>query len=875
MITPPRYALKFLRWFCRADYVEEIEGNLTEIFEQDYKRSPKHARRNFRLNVIKHFRPAFIRRFKSRLGNNITDMLKHNLLITFRNFLKYRSTFLINITGLSTGLATVFFVYLWVNDEWDKNRFNVNDDRLYQVTQNSRESDGTISTGKGTAGVLADALAVEIPEVESAVQIVPPSWFNSKALAIYNDKKLKVAQQYVSKDFFNVFTTDVIRGDVKTVLSKKNDVLISEDMANRMFGNVDDAVGKMIEVRWSLKGILYEVTGVFRLPVNATEQYDILMNYEDFMDRRPWLKEWGNSDPHTFVLLKNRTDVAAVDDKILNFLKTKQKDTNKTLMLQRYSDTYLYGHYEEGKVTGGRIEYVRLFIVIAVVILAIACINFMNLSTARATRRMKEIGVKKAIGARRGSLTMQFLVESMSLVAMSAVIALALVWLLIPAFNTFTGKHVVLTFTPGFLLSTLAIIAVTGIISGSYPALYLSRFRAGEVLKGKIRNSFGELLARKGLVVFQYAISFMLIVGVMIIYRQIDYVQSKNLGYDRSHIIHFDMELEPTTDDDYFAPGGAFQKNVETVMNEVKALPGVVGVANHYHDLTGDHGGLGGVDWEPGDDDVKMSFNNLEVGYDFLPLVGVEMAEGRNYSREFSDERSKIIFNETAIKRMGLKNPIGHTIRLWGEDKQIIGVVKDFHYESLYEEVKPVLVQLVPQVPRIMVKLEGAKMAEGIAAIRRLYEKHYPGLTFEYKFLEDDYNALYQSEQRVSVLSRIFAGLAIVISCLGLYGLTAFTAERRMKEISVRKVFGASELSIMRLLSSEFTVLVVIAMLIGVPLIWLAGQSWLSSFAYRSDLSLWYFVMGAVAIFFIKLITVSMNTLRAARVSPAETLRSE
>jgi len=314
---------------------------------------------------------------------------------------------------------------------------------------------------------------------------------------------------------------------------------------------------------------------------------------------------------------------------------------------------------------------------------------------------------------------------------------------------------------------------------------------------------------------------------------------------------------------------------VETMMNETKSIQGVVNVANFYHDVTGDHGGLGGVDWEPGEKDSQMSFNNLEVGYDFLNILGVGMAEGRNYSREFSDEQSKIIFNETAIKKMGLKDPIGQTIKLWGQDRQIIGVVNDFHYESLYEELKPVLIQLVPQTPRIMVKLDGSDLNGSIAAIRQLYEKRYPGFTFEYKFLEDDYQALYASEQRVSSLARIFAVIAVLISCLGLYGLTAFTAERRMKEISVRKIFGASEISIMRLLSSEFTWLIVSAMVIGVPLIWLGGESWLSSFAYRLDLSWWYFVMGAGMILLITLITVSMNTMKAARVNPAESLRSE
>ncbi len=801
-------------------------------------------------------------------------MLKHNLLITLRNFMKYKSTFVINIAGLSTGLATVFLVYLWVNDESSKNRFNDNDDRMYQVFQTRKETDGHISTGGGTPGILADALASELPEVESAVSIVPPYWFNSRTLVVHNDKKIKVLEQYASKDFYKVFTPDLIRGNAQTALSKKSNALVSEDLAIRLFGNVDDAIGKTIEVReWSQK--MYEVTGVFRLTDHVTDPYDVLMNYENFLDDHNWLREWGNSDPRTFMVLKPGVDANAVAGKLQGFLNTKMKETSNSLMMQRYADTYLYNRYEGGIAVGGRIEYVRLFIVIALVILTIACINFMNLSTARATRRLKEVGIKKAIGAKRGGLATQFLVESITLAWLAAFIALAIVWLLIPSFNALTGKHIVLSFDATFVLLAAVVISVTGFVSGSYPALYLSQFKVGEMLKGRLRNSFGELFARKGLVVFQYTISFMLIVGVIIIYKQVDYVQSMNLGYDREHVIHFELEVEPSTDPNYFGPGGGFEQRVETIMNETRRIPGVVGVANAYHDVTGYHGRLGGVDWEPGDKDAQESFNNLEVGYDFIPLLGVEMVQGRNYSRQYSDEASKIIFNETAIKLMGLKDPIGVTIKLWGRDRQIIGVVKDFHYESLYQELQPVLIQLVPPAPRIMVKLDGDNMNASIAGVRALYERYFPGIAFEYRFLDDDYNAMYASEQRISVLTRIFAGLAIVISCLGLYGLTAFTAERRMKEISVRKVFGASEITIMRLLSSEFTMLVSVAILLGVPLIWFAGRSWLSGFAYRSDISWWYFLIGAGSIFLITLITVSMNTIRAARVNPAQTLRNE
>lgn len=875
MKQPPKYPLKFLRWFCREDFLEEIEGNLVEIFEAEYDQSPKLAEKNFTSAVIRHFRPAFIRPFKSKFSSAMTDMLRHNILITFRNFAKYKSTFFINMAGLSTGLAVVLFVYLWVNDEWNKNKFNANDDRLYQVMQNLPDADGSVSTSTVTPGILAEALAKEMPEVEMAVSLVPPSWFIAKSVMSYNGKKIKTDHQYASADFLNVFSIDVIRGDRTTALSGKYNLLISDELAERMFGGPDAAMGKTVDFRWESNSFAYQIAGVYRLPSNAVERFDVLSNYEVFLDDKDWLREWGNSDPHTIVLLKEGSDPSAVQDKLTNFLQTKWKDARSTLLMQRYSDTYLYNRYENGQVIGGRIEYVRLFSVVAIVILIIACINFMNLSTARATRRVKEIGVKKAIGAGRGALAGQFLAESMSLAFMSAFVALALVWMLLPAFNILSEKYVTLPYDLPFIGSVVAVVVITGFVSGSYPSFYLSRFRAGDVLKGKVSRSISEIVIRKGLVVFQYAMSFMLIVGVVIVYRQIDYLQSRNLGYDREHIIHFSMEMDPKGDTSYFASGGALQKDVETMMNELKQAPGVSGVANFFHDLTGMHGGLAGVDWEAGDEDLKLGFASIEVGYDFIPLLGIQIVEGRGYSREFSDERSKIIFNETAIKKMGLKNPIGHKIKLWGEDREIIGVAKDFHFESLYEEVHPLMVHMVPFVPKVMVKVEGDKISESIAALKKIYEEHYPGLTFEYSFLDDDYNALYSAEQRVSVLSRIAAGLAIFISCLGLYGLMAFTVERRKKEISVRKVFGASQMSILRLLSSEFTWLVVIAMVVGMPLIWFGGTVWLESFAYRQDLSWWYFIAGAGAVLLITLLTVGMNTARASNVNPAETLRNE
>ncbi len=473
----------------------------------------------------------------------------------------------------------------------------------------------TITTGKrykqwlNTPGRLARALADEIPEIQYAVTVVPASWFNEKGIAKLGETSIKAEGQYATKDYLDIFSCDLVVGDKNQVLADKYSVAISEELAGKLFDKAENSIGKTIE--WNQDAISgsFQITGIFKSPpANATAQFDLLFNYDIVQDAHLWLTEWRNSGPSTFVVVKNGTDVSVLNDKIKNYLKSKSQDSENTLFLQKYSDRYLYSRYENGQPSGGRIEYVRLFSIVALFILIIACINFMNLSTAKASGRLKEIGIKKAVGANRAILIYQYLGESMLMTFISLMLSIVVVVLFLPFLNEITGKQLVFTFGKELIFSIVGILLFTGLVAGSYPALYLSGFRPVEVLKGKLRGSVTEFWARKGLVIFQFVISVTLIVSVLVVYKQIEFVQSKNLGYNRNNVLHFNAEMKMEDDENFLAYGGKLEKNVETLLNEINKIPDVVSVSNFNHDLTGHHGGIQGVDWMDGNDDDKMYF---------------------------------------------------------------------------------------------------------------------------------------------------------------------------------------------------------------------------------------------------------------------------
>ena len=786
--------------------------------------------------------------------------------------LKDRRFTLLNLLGLATGLACALLIYIWVSDEVNMDKFHVNGDRLYQVLKRGTDDDGAISVNEHTQDLLGKTLLAEVPEIQDAVVVQAPYWDESAGVitAANAGTGFKAKEIFATSNFFKVFSFPLLTGDKNTVLANKTNVLLSDAMAIKIF-NTENVVGKTIT--WNKgtdapKGIngIYTVSGVFKVPAASSMQFDVVFTHAQYFSTITHNINWFSSSPYTYILLKRGVDAGQLNKKLANFIRDKfkgNKDALKwleTLFIQKYSDKYLHNHYENGNVAGGRIDYVELFAVIAIFILAIACINFMNLSTAKAATRMKEVGIKKVVGASRAMLAWQYITESMLITVFAVVIALALVSGLLPAFSSITGRQLSMPFTPAIILAVLAITVITGFFAGSYPALYLSKFKPVMILKGKLQTSSGESWIRKGLVVFQFAVSAVLIIAVIIVYQQMELIQNKNLGYNRDNIIHF-------------ANDGNIGVLEQAFVNEIKNISGVANATNMDGDFFGNHSGGGGIDW-PGKT-AGIEFNGNYVDFDFPETMGLQMKEGRAFSRNYPTDTAGVIFNETAIKMMHLKNPVGTAVQLWGNKQHIIGVVKDFNYESMYNKVGPYFISYWKNRSNIVVKIKAGTEKQTLAGIEALYKKYNPGLPFDYAFMDDDYRALYVSEQRVSVLSRYFAGIAIIISCLGLFGLAAFTAQKRQKEIGIRKIIGATVNKIALMLSTDFLKLVLLAVLLAFPLAWWAMHAWLQSFAYHINIGASVFVVTGGAIILITLFAISYQSIKAAIANPVKSLRSE
>lgn len=855
---PPKCVLKFFRWFCREDYVEEIEGDLTEIFRRQYEQSSTRAKWNFAWSVLKYFRPGFIKSFGSE-NKNPTIMLRHNLLISYRNFLRYKSSFFINLVGLSTGLAAVLLIYMWVYDELSIDKFHTNDNRLFQVLRNLPVPGG-IETTESNSVLLPQALEIEMPGIENVV----PVRSAPGGILSFDRNHVEGNGWFAGKDFFDVFSFELLSGEPRTVLSEKYAMVISDEVAVNLFGSVENSLGKSITWDLGSFGGTHVVSGVFRKPgENSSAQFDFLVTHELFLEKNKMDVDWDSNPIFTYLTLKPGTNVEVFKTNLNSFYRSKRKEQNDTtsMFLQRYSERYLYDHFENGKQAGGRINYVFLFSLIASFILIIACINFMNLSTARASRRLKEVGVKKSIGVTRATLAWQYITESVMLTLISLIIAFLLVYSLLPQFNLISGKNLLIRPDWQLIIGALAIVLFTGVISGSYPALYLSSFRPAEVLKGKMNTSLGELWVRKGLVVFQFSVSILMVVAVGIVYMQMNLIQSRKLGYTKENVITFERQ-------------GKLNSDLESFLSETRNITGVQYASCISESITNINSTSWGHVWEgqqPGGDLVE--FTGVNVGYDLIEALGIQVKEGRAFSKDFASEESSVMLNESAISAMGLKDPVGKWIDLFGVRRTIVGVVKDFHFRSMYTKIEPLFILYNPRyTDKIVIKIAEPNAIEKLTG---LYQRFDPGIPFEIKFLDDEYQSLYISEQRVARLSKCFASIALVISCLGLFGLAAFTAERRTKEIGIRKILGCSEFMIVRMLSGDLSMMVLLAVVITLPLSYLLANQWLSGFAYRIDLEWWHFFGAGMFVMFVAWMTVGVQTVKAARINAVECLRSE
>jgi len=580
-------------------------------------------------------------------------------------------------------------------------------------------------------------------------------------------------------------------------------------------------------------------------------------------------KDWGNNSYQTFVKLKPNVSYAQVDSKIKYLLKKydlKDYENDKgEVFLYPLKDRHLISDFKHGVASGGLIDYVKMFSIIGLLVLLIACINFMNLTTARSIKRAKEIGVRKVVGAVRFALIRQFIGEALVIVTIAITISLLIVMLVLPSFNQLTDKQIELPLHDStFWLSILALLFVTGFIAGSYPALYLSSFKPVRVLKGSMKFSSSALWFRKGLVVFQFMLSIVLIIGTIVVSKQVNYIQKTNLGYDRENLLYIPLE-------------GDLIAKYELFKNEALNTQGIKNISRITDNPTQIENGTGGVEWIGKDPNLSIDFTQSAVGYDFAKTMHLQFTQGRDFSKDFPTDSVGYIINESALKIIGYKNPIGKPLTFWQKPGTIIGVLKDFHFNSLHVPIRPMVLRLGENIEwgQALVKTQPGKTKEALASLERICKELNPKFPFTYKFSDEEYAKLYGSEQVIDKLANYFAFLAIFISCLGLLGLVMFTAEQRTKEFGIRKVLGASPVTLFNLLSKEFLVLVLIALIIASPLAWLAMHNWLQNYAYKIDISWWMFIVAGIAAILIALITVSFQAIKTSLANPVKSLRTE
>ena len=788
-------------------------------------------------------------------------MFRNYIKTAWRNLVKNRAFSIINILGLTLGLTCSLLIMLWVYDERSIDAFHELDDRLYVVFERQYH-DRVIDTYYNTPAMLAQELKIAFPEVEFATEM---AW-NELSTFEFNGKILKKEGNFASEDFFKIFSYPLLAGDADDALNGPVNIAISKTMAEDFFGSPGEAIGKSLRFqdRKDLK-----VTAVFDdITPQSSIQFDYLINWETFFEENSWAKDWGNNAPNTFVALKAGSDVENFRKNIVHFIDrfNKQEDFRIELDVQRYRDQYLHSDYEAGQLVGGRIQYVNLFSLIAGFIVLIACINFMNLTTARSFKRSKEIGVRKVVGAVRAALVRQFMGEALWIVVISFGLSLLLVALILPVFNTIVNKHIELPLNNVLFWTTLAGLALlTGIIAGSYPALYLSSFNPIRAFKGSLRFTQGALWFRKGLVVFQFVLSIILIIGTIVISQQVTHIQSANLGYDRENLIYVPLE-------------GTLPAKYNVLKEQLLRSPGIQMVSVMSQQPTSITNGTGGVVWEGKTPGVMLQFTFAAAGYDFMKTMRLEMLEGRDFSKEFATDSVGYIVNETALKIFGYKDPIGMPLTFWGKKGTIIGVVKDFYFNSLHVPIKPIVIRYGENLGYgcALVRTEPGKTREAVASIEKICRELNPQFPTQFQFSDEEYQKLYKSEHVISKLSNGFAVLAIFISCLGLLGLAMFTAEQRTKEIGIRKILGASMHSLFGLLSREMLIMVVISLIIASPLAWIGVNNWfLKEYAYRINVSWWIFPLAGAMAIMIALLTVSFQTIRALLVNPASSLRSE
>jgi putative ABC transport system permease protein len=785
-------------------------------------------------------------------------MFKNYLKTTFRNLLKNKGYTFLNIFGLAIGIACAALIFLWVEDEVSFNDYFSNRDNLYKV-KDHQTYDGNTFTFDATPGPMAQGIKSEIPGIKNSARA---SW-TSQSMFSLDDKNINEMGFYVDSSFLSMFQLTFIKGNPSSAFSQLYSIVITEKMANKFF-NSTDVLGKTLKVDNKQD---YVISGVIEdLPENVSLKFDWLAPFKLYEEQNQWLKQWGNNGVITYVETDPNANINSINKKLYNYLDSKQKDLVAKFSIYPMSRWRLYDSFENGKEIPGRIKYVNLFSLIAWIILIIACINFMNLSTARSEQRAREVGVRKVLGAGKGKLIGQFIGESLILALISAVIAVAIIYLSLPAFNSLVEKQLSLNLTnPLHIGGILAIAIICGLIAGSYPAFYLSSFNPIMVLKVlNIKTSGSAGFIRKGLVVTQFSISIILIISTILIYQQIHHIKNRDLGYNKQDLIYVQLQ-------------GKMRQHFNAIKNDLLST-GVVKNASlsnsrvlNLGSNTGDFG------WTGKDPNKQVLITVEGVSPEYISTMGMHLKSGRDFYPDSKSDSNNIIINQTLAKMISNKNAVGDIITRDAQTYTIVGVINDFIYNDMYSQSSPLI--LFPDTSNtnfLTIRLkETSNLKTALSKVENVIKSANPGFPFEYKFVDEQFDQLFKTETLIGKLASVFAVLAIFISCLGLFGLAAYTAERRTKEIGIRKVLGASANGLAGLLSKDFLKLVAISCMISFPIAWWIMNNWLESYAYRIKINWMIFLVAGLLALFIALITVSFQAIKAAMANPVNSLRSE
>ena len=787
-------------------------------------------------------------------------MIKNYLKVAFRNLWKNKGFSLINITGLAIGMASAILILLWIQNEVSYESFHTKKDRIYEAWNRAVFS-GELHCWNTTPKIMASALKRDLPEVEHACRV---NW-SQNYLFTLGDKRIMASGNAVDSIFLQVFTFPLVKGEANTALMEPNSVVLTESLAKSLFGS-DNPMGKTIKID---NKEYFKVTGVAKdPPVNSRFTFKYLIPWSYIRKNGEDDQNWGNNSTRTYVLLKENATLASVAPKVKGMkMRYDSSEKHWENFLYPISRWRLYSSFKGGQEDGGKIEYVRLFGIIAAFILLIACINFMNLSTARSEKRAKEVGIRKVVGAPRSALVSQFIGESILLAFLAGIVAIVIVQLSLPGFNALTGKKLSLHYgSPSFWLTGLGFVIFTGLLAGSYPAFFLSSFQPVKVLKGTFKAVNALITPRKVLVVLQFSFAIILIICTIIVKQQIDHARDREVGYNKSNLIYHFLT-------------GDLSKNFDLLKQELLSSGAVVSVCRTSSPLTESYSDSWGFEWEGKAPDDKTDFYRMCSDQGLVATSGLKLAKGRDFNlKDYPTDSTGVLLNEAAVKAMHFSEPIGQIVKDNNISWHVVGVIKDFILESPYTPISPMVIEgaKMQWFSTVTMRLNDANTtAQNLKKAEVIFKKYNPEFPFEYNFIDDEYTQKFDDEKRTGTLAALFAGLTIFISCLGLFGLATYMAENRVKEIGVRKVLGASVASVVTLLSQDFLRLVIVAFFIAAPVAWWAMHKWLQAYPYRVTIQWWVFALAAVLSMGIAVLTVSYQAFRAALSNPARSLRSE